>query len=176
VANSGVRVQDKFNQVYIDDETGLKFLYQIMQASALSFADDYLFNYIFNAESGINILGYANFNILTALSDDEASNISDSNEFNISYPIESSENVSDDYLPEIIFSAESPIPVISIISNIDIGMKIDDSADLFDEYIANFQSSITSILATSDDYLPYFDKNLVSDIVYMESYDVIKVP
>lgn len=70
ISRFGVRIQDKFNQIYIDDESDLKFLCQIMQASMLSFADDNLFNYIFNTESNVNIFSYANFNVIVCTDDD----------------------------------------------------------------------------------------------------------
>jgi len=41
-----------------------------MQASMLSFADDNLFNYIFNTESNVNIFSYANFNVIVCTDDD----------------------------------------------------------------------------------------------------------
>lgn len=42
IADTGIKCQDKFNQVFIDDESSMNFLYQIMYASILQTATDYL--------------------------------------------------------------------------------------------------------------------------------------
>jgi len=122
IANFGIRCQDKFNQVYIDDESNMSFLYQIMYASLLTFSDDCLFNYIFNAESNVNLLNNFTFNVLTSLPDED-----------------------------------------------------DESTDLYDEATMDYKTTIASILQTATDYLMELNKDLVSDVICVESYTVTKV-
>ncbi|HQM07459.1 MAG TPA: hypothetical protein PLR97_06590, partial [Bacilli bacterium] len=178
IANTGIRCQDKFNQVFIDDESNTNFLYQIMYASLLTFSDECLFNYVFNAESNVNLLNNFTFNVFASLPDeDEASNISDSNILDLIYPISSVENISDDDSNEIIFSPEISMPIISIFSqaNVEIPTTDDESVDLYDEAAMDYRTTITSILQTSTDYLMELNKDLVSDVICVESYTVTKV-
>jgi hypothetical protein len=179
ITNTGIRCQDKFNQVYIDDESGTSFLYQIMYASLLTFSDECLFNYIFTAESNVNLLNNFTFNVLTSLSDDdESTNISDLNISNFIYPDVSIENMSDDdYLHNIILSPEILMPIISVFSqaNIEIPTDDDESTDLYDEATMDYRTTITSILQTATDYLMELNKDLVSDVICVESYTVTKV-
>ena len=179
IANTGVRCQDKFNQVYIDDESDTSFLYQIMYASLLTFSDECLFNYIFNAESNVNLLNNFTFNVFASLSDDdEASDISDLNISNFIYPDVSIENISDDdYLHNTILSPEISMPIISVFSqvNTEIPTTDDASADLYDEATMDYKATITSILRVATDYLMELNKDLVSDVVCVESYTVTKI-
>ena len=176
--NTGVRCQDKFNQVFIDDETGLKFLQNLMAASVLSFSDDYFFSFDFSSESPLAILSSMNFNIFANLpDDDEASNISDSETLESTMPVNSSVNPSDDYIPDLELSKESPVSILSV-SNFNtsiINTDLED-ANLTDDAPQDFRLVMASILSLSIDSLMQFDKDLVSDISCIDIYDVAKVP
>ena len=176
--NTGVRCQDKFNQVFIDDETGLSFLHALTFAGVLSFSDDYFFNFDFSSESPFSILSSMNFNILANLPDeDEASNISDSETLESTMPINSSTNISDDYIPDLEISKESGISVLSV-SNFDTNIINTDleEANLTDDAPQDFRLVMASMLALSIDSLMQFNKDLISDVSCIDVYDVAKVP
>ena len=156
ICNTGVRSQDKFNQVYIDDEDNLSFLHQIVFASALDFSNDYLFSYDYFTESSLSILSSMNFNIFAILPDeDEGSNISDSETFETYIPSVSAGNLSDDYLPpDIIFSPESSISMISTSEYTMFVPVPDDSEIASDLDTVEFILSEASFGNLSDDYLP----------------------
>lgn len=122
ITNTGIRCQDKFNQIYIDDESETNFLQQIMHASLLNFSDDCLFN--------------------------------------------------------LISSLEDSAPVISVFSQANTEMPVTDneSVDLHDEtMMMDYKSTIISTLQMTIDHLTELNKELVSDVMYVESYTVTKV-
>jgi hypothetical protein len=178
IANTGIRCHNKFNQIFVDDESNLNFLYQIMYASLLTFSDECLFNYIYNTESNVNLLNVFTFNILSKLpDDDEASNIDDLDTSEFTHPEASVENSSDDYLPSITFSPECPMPIISAFSqaNVEIPTTDDESVDLYDDMLIDYKTTVTSILQATADYLMELNKELVSDVICVEAYTVTKV-
>ena len=94
--NTGILSDDKFNAVYIDDETDLKFLYQIMFASVLSVSDDCFFNNVYSSESPMSILSSMNFQFLHIVEDVES--LSEETPINYQQAITSTLNSSIDYL------------------------------------------------------------------------------
>jgi len=94
--NTGILSDDKFNAVYIDDETDLKFLYQIMFASVLSVLDDCFFNNVYSSESPMSILSSMNFQFLHIVEDVES--LSEETPINYQQAITSTLNSSIDYL------------------------------------------------------------------------------
>jgi hypothetical protein len=74
IYNSGIRCQDKFNQVFIDDEQELKFINKVFLAGVLNFADDVLFQTNFTSETAMEILDSIDFNSI-AIQAEESVNI-----------------------------------------------------------------------------------------------------
>lgn len=155
IYNTGVRCQDKFNQVFIDDETGLKFLQNLMAASVLSFSDDYFFSFDFSSESPLSILSSMNFSIfVNPPEDDEASNISDSETLESTMPINSTLNTSDDYLPELTFLPETTVSIISVAEFTNFAILPDEDVIPSDLEYIEIVTSNNSSATISDDYLP----------------------
>lgn len=175
--NTGVRCQDKFNQVFIDDEAGLKFLQSLMAANVLSFSDDYFFSFDFSSESPLSILSSMNFSIFANLpEDDEASDISDSETLESTMPINSTLNSSDDYLPELTILPESEISMISSAGFNDFIVLPNEEEIPLDSSTQDFRLIMASMLSSSIDYLMQFNKDLISDIICIDLYEVTKVP
>ena len=122
--NTGVRIHDKFNQIFIDDENGLKFLQRITLANILTFSD----------------------------SDDHL--------------IVSSE-----------ISKETGISTLSV-SDFNIGVTNDDREDenLIEENSQTFRLELATVLLSSIESLMQFDKDLISDVICVDSFSVEKVP
>lgn len=68
--NIGLSVQDKFNQVFIDDEKENSILFKLILASVLTFSDEMLSEYVFNGISDMTLLDNNIFNLIANLSDD----------------------------------------------------------------------------------------------------------
>lgn len=97
--NTGVRSHDKFNQVYVDDESETYFLFKTLAyASALEFSDNFLHNYTFLTETSSPLLSIASvFDMLAILSDD-GTDVLDSESFEDVSSGVSLNNISDDYV------------------------------------------------------------------------------
>jgi len=120
--NTGVRIHDKFNQIFIDDENGLKFLQRITLANILTFSDDHLIvSSEISKETGISTLSVSDFNI---------------------------------------------------------GVTNDDREDenLIEENSQTFRLELATILLSSIESLMQFDKDLISDVICVDSFSVEKVP
>jgi hypothetical protein len=86
-------------------------------------------------------------------------------------------NLSDDYVSDLEISKESEVAVLSISNfSIDIANTDDESSDLSDEYSQDFRLTMASVLSLSIDSLFEFSKDLVSDVLCIDVYDVAKVP
>jgi hypothetical protein len=72
IYNTGVRCQDKFNQVFIDDEKGLNFLCSLMNASVLTAADNHIFDIGYeNSDVDCEVSDFVDpFTFLSSLSDE----------------------------------------------------------------------------------------------------------
>ena len=70
--DTGIRCQDKFNQVFIDDEKGLNFLCSLLLASVLTSSDKYVFNIDYeNIDANVELLDSIDyFEFLSNISDD----------------------------------------------------------------------------------------------------------
>ena len=64
------------------------------------------------------------------------------------------------------------LAVINELYNSKLSEKV---VDLYDEAAMDYRTTITSILQTSTDYLMELNKDLVSDVICVESYTVTKV-
>ncbi len=172
--NTGILSDDKFNAVYIDDETDLKFLYQIMFASVLSVSDDCFFNNVYSSESPMSILSSMNFQFLHIVEDVESTNIDDSKVFETKLSDVSVNVMSDDYLPSLEKISESEVIVRSAADNFSTLMGTEDVESLSEETPINYQQAITSTLNSSIDYLLLVDKDLMSNVSCIDSYTVIE--
>jgi len=175
--NTGIRCRDKFNQVFIDDETESNFLYSVIFAGVLSFSDDYVSALEISKESGVSLLSIAKFDMSMTSSDTET--IDDETGLNFLYTLFSNGilNLSDDYVSDLEISKESEVAVLSISNfSIDIANTDDESSELSDEYSQDFRLTMASVLSLSIDSLFEFSKDLVSDVLCIDVYDVTKVP
>jgi len=103
--NIGLRIQDKFDQIFIDDEKESSILFKLIKASALSFSDEMLFEYEFTGISDITLLEDNIYNLVAVLPDsnflfnDEMINNVDMNKASSS---EISENVRNDIIEDTV--------------------------------------------------------------------------
>ena len=109
---SGIRCSDKFNQVFIDDESLLRFIYRLSLASVLSFSVDYLFGITHNAESPVSILSGYGFKLTVGSSSTEEL-LDLFNTCAIYIPIGTLETISNDYSILDVYNAESPVSILS---------------------------------------------------------------
>ena len=138
IATLGVRSEDKFNQIYYDDESNLNFLYSVVFASALEYSLDYLFGneFIYSHETAYSIKNYLYPSFIFVGQDDHSDELYDIFEKTMmTLSFLSNQIPSDQSLYEFLKDDESSLAIESIFNSDTSINSQDDQSDEFYEGI-----------------------------------------
>jgi len=150
--STGIRCQDKFNSVYVDDETDLKFLCELTRASVLSFSDDRIFKFVKHSESSVSPVSIVTFNIGGTFVDDSL-NFLDYVAFKEFVNASSIETISDSYLFSVMQNLESAISMLSVCNFSTVTIPPDELLELLDADTFKTPLLEASFSNISDDYV-----------------------
>lgn len=154
--STGVRCQDKFNQIFIDDENGLNFISNMLLASVFSFSEETFVDYTLNTDSSLSIANFINFNIFSKV-EDETEEILDSSSSEIYAKHVTCNNISDAQTTEIQQYITSSFPMISYLN------------------VNEFVSLTEENAAASEELQVMPVKDFVSNSICSDTYEVTKV-
>jgi len=172
ISNTGIYCQDKFNQIFYNDEKDLKFLYQLTLCNLFTIADELSFSFSLNLESPISILDSYLINFIFPILEDYTfiEDILISSLIEISSQVSKLE-ISSDNLFNIVYNSDDSFSIIANL-NFNIGFIIEDSSILLDFDFLNCIDIVVvpfldSFYISIDEYFQYL-KTHNSDIICLD--------